>query len=60
MAAEKLKYLKIDEVVGISSCSKRHVMEEIKRKKLKAFKPGKELLFDPHDVEVWIKRKVVS
>jgi excisionase family DNA binding protein len=60
MADARVKYIKISEVVEISSCSKRHVMEEIKRKNLRAYKPGKELIFDPADVEKWIKRKAVS
>ena len=59
-AAEKLKYLGIDEVTEVAACSKRHVMEEIRRKNLRAFKPGKELRFDPADVEKWITKKVVK
>lgn len=59
MAAEKLKFLNVDEVVEIAGCSKRHVMEEIRRKNLRAFKPGKELRFAPDDVEKWITKKVV-
>lgn len=55
-----LSYLKINDVIEISSCSKRHIMEEIRRKNLRAFKPGKELLFKLEDVEKWINKKVAS
>jgi len=54
------KFIKIEGVIEMSGCSKRHIMEEIKRKTLRAYKPGKALLFDPAEVEKWIKRKVAS
>lgn len=58
--ASKLKaYLKLEEVVEIAGCSPRHIHEEIKRGNLKAYKPGKCLVFKEDDVESWIKRKAV-
>lgn len=55
----KSDFIKIADVESISSCSKRHIMEEIKRGNLKAFKPGKELLFRKEDIEKWILKKAV-
>lgn len=63
MAAEKktsLNYIKLTDVIEATGCSDRHIREEIKRGNLRAFKPGKEILFSPDDVEKWIKRKAVS
>jgi excisionase family DNA binding protein len=52
------KYMTIDEVCEYAKCSKRHLFAEIQRKNLKAHKPVREILFDPQDVQAWIKRKV--
>lgn len=38
--------------------SERHIKEEIKRGNLRAYKPGKLLLFIPQEVEKWITKKV--
>ena len=54
------KYLLIAEVAEQTHCSVRHIHDEVKKKKLRAFKPGKCLLFDPEDVDKWIKKKAVS
>lgn len=54
-----LNYLKIKDVIDISGCSERHIREEIARGNLKAFKPGKELLFRPEDIEKWILKKAI-
>ena len=58
MATTKINYINLQEVVKITGCSERHVREEIKRGNLRAYKPGKELLFKPEDVEKWITKKV--
>ncbi|MBA3755920.1 MAG: helix-turn-helix domain-containing protein [Nitrosomonas sp.] len=60
MTKEDLKYMTIKEVALTAQTSVRHVAEEIKRKNLRAFKPGKRLLFDPEDVQKWIKKKAVA
>lgn len=52
-------YLKLADVAEATGCSIRHIQEEIKRGNIRAYKPGKCLLFDPVDVEKWIKRKAV-
>nr|BFD63141.1 hypothetical protein BdHM001_18220 [Bdellovibrio sp. HM001] len=54
----KLSYIKLTEVIEITGCSERHIREEIKRGNLRAYKPGKELLFKREDVEKWITKKV--
>lgn len=51
------RYMTIEEVCAYARCSERHLHQEIKRKNLKAHKPVREILFDPRDVEAWIKRK---
>ncbi len=52
------KYMTIDEVMSYANCSKRYIQNEIKRKNLKGYKI-KGLFFDPKDVELWIKRKLL-
>lgn len=54
------EFIMIEAVMEFASVSKRFVMEEIKLKKLRAYKPGKRLLFKPADVREWISRKVVK
>lgn len=55
-----LGYLGVKEVAAIADCSVRHIMDEIKKKKLRAFKPGRSLRFRENDVQDWISRKAVS
>lgn len=52
------KYMTIEEVMAYANCSKRYIQNEIKRKNLKGYKI-KGLFFDPKDVELWIKRKML-
>jgi excisionase family DNA binding protein len=59
MKREETIFLTIEEVAKKATVSTRHVANEIKRGNLKAFKPGKRLLFNSEDVEKWIKRKAV-
>lgn len=54
----KSPYIKLPDVVAYSSCSVRHIKEEISRGNLRAYKPGKELLFKIEDVDKWITKKV--
>lgn len=56
---EQTVYLTIKEVAEKYRVSVRHLQDEKKRGNLKAFKPGKVLLFNQEDVEKWIKRKAV-
>lgn len=56
---EQTVYLTIKEVAEKYKVSVRHLHDEKKRGNLKAFKPGKVLLFNQEDVEKWIKRKAV-
>lgn len=58
-AEKKLNYLTIKEVAESFHVSVRHLHDEIKRGNLKAYKPGKSLLFNLEDVEKWLKRKAV-
>lgn len=51
-------YFKLPQVIEYSGCSERHIKEEIKRGNLRAYKPGKELLFKPDEVDKWITKKV--
>lgn len=50
-------FMKMEELTAFAECSERHIMEEIKRKNLRAYKPVRELLFDPKDVQTWLRRK---
>lgn len=52
------KYMTLEELCIYADCSERHIHDEIKRGKLRSYKPVRGLLFDPKDVEAWIKRKV--
>lgn len=53
-------FLFLEGVAELAHCSTRYVKEEVKRGELRAYKPGKRLLFDPDDVQKWIKKKAVS
>ena len=53
-----IKFMSLQEICAYASASERYIKLEIKRKNLKAYKPVRELKFDPKDVEAWIKRKL--
>lgn len=55
-----IDYMKLSEVMAYASCSERFIMDEIKRKNLRAYKPVRELLFDPKDVHAWFRKKIKS
>lgn len=59
MKNEIEEYLTIEQVAEKIGCSVRYLHEEIKKKNLRAYKPGKRLVFDPEDVQKWIKKKAV-
>lgn len=54
-----MPHFRLRAVVELLHVSARHVKEEIKRGNLRAFKPGKELIFFQEDIEKWVKRKAV-
>lgn len=54
-----LPHFKLPAIVELLKVSPRHIKEEIKRGNLRAFKPGKELIFFQEDIEKWVKRKAV-
>lgn len=60
LAQERMDYIGVEEVAAIAGCSVRHIMDEVKKKKLRAFKPGRALRFRADDVQDWISRKAVS
>lgn len=61
MGEEKLKeqFLIIEDVAKIANVSLRHIKDEIKRGNLRAYKPGKRLIFDPIEVTKWIRKTAV-
>lgn len=48
------------EAVDYANCSLRHLQEEIKKKNLRAYKPGKEVMIPKEELDKWIKKKAVS
>lgn len=52
-------FLLISDLTRIAFCSRRYILEEIKRKNLRAYKMGRYLQFDPIDVEKWMKKRAV-
>lgn len=50
-----MEYLTCDQVAELVHCSIFHVREEVKRERLKAYKPGKSYLFTREDVDAWVK-----
>ena len=54
------RYMTLDELCIYANCSERHIHDEIKKRNLKSYKPVRCLEFDPGDVQVWIKRRVVN
>jgi len=59
-AEKKIAYMNLKEASEYCHVSERHMKEEISRKNLRAYKPGKLLLFDIEDLNKWIKKKAVS
>jgi excisionase family DNA binding protein len=53
-----IEFMSIKELCEYAGCSERYIYEEIKRKTLRAYKPVREIMFDPKDVQAWMKRKV--
>lgn len=61
MGEPKLKkWLTVDEVMDIAKCSDTHIRNERKRGNIRAYKPGRELLFDFDEVEKWIRRSATK
>ena len=60
MSDKKNEYVTIEEACEYTQVSLRHLKEEIKRKNLRCYKPGKRLLFSIDDLNKWIKQKAVS
>jgi len=60
-AAKKIQEipLGIEDAMAQGNCSERHVREEIKRKNLRASKPGKRIVLNQEDIDKWIKRKTI-
>lgn len=56
---KKIQYLTLKEAADYAHVSPRHIQEEVTRKNLRAYKPGKLLLFDIEDLNKWIKKKVL-
>ena len=60
-AAEKrIQYLTLKEAAEYCHVSTRHLQEEITRKNLRAYKPGKYVLFEIDELNKWIKKKAIS
>ncbi len=59
-AEKKLNYMTLKEAAEYAHVSIRHLQEEISRKNLRAYKPGKLVLFDIEDLNKWIKKKALS
>lgn len=60
-AAEKRNnYITLKEAAEYCHCSIRHLQEEITRGNLRAYKPGKLLLFDIEDLNKWVKKKAIK
>lgn len=52
-----IDYMTLEDVCAYADCSPRYVTEEIARRNLKAYKPVRDLMFDPKEVAAWFKRK---
>lgn len=50
------RYLTIDEVAELLHLSRSAIYQRMAEGYLKAYKPGKKLLFDPEDVRAFVNR----
>lgn len=55
-----IERLSLEEAASYCHCSIRHLQEEVNRKNLRAYKPGKFVLFEIDELNKWIKKKALS
>lgn len=60
LAAKKNQYVTLKEAAEYCHVSIRHLQEEISRKNLRAYKPGKFVLFELEELNKWIKKKAIA
>lgn len=59
-AEKKINYMTLKEAAEYCHVSIRHLQEEVTRKNLRAYKPGKFVLFEVEELNKWIKKKVLK
>lgn len=59
-AEKKLSYMTLKEAAEYCHASIRHLQEEVRRQRLRAYKPGKCVLFEVDELNKWIKKKAIS